>query len=179
MSDLLAIRLAGAADLPALHALVERAYRGPGARRGWTHEDDLLEGARIPADLLEASLADRSQRTLLAEADGALRGCVQITDRGGGTAYLGLLSVAPESQARGIGRRLVEAAEQEAVRAFGASCIGISVIRQRPELIAWYERRGYVRTGAEEPFPTGDTRFGRPRVEDLGFVMLAKTLAQP
>jgi hypothetical protein len=52
----------------------------------------------------------------------------------------------------------------------------MSVIRQRPELIAWYERRGYVQTGEERPFPAGDTRFGRPRVADLAFAVLAKAI---
>jgi ribosomal protein S18 acetylase RimI-like enzyme len=171
-----AIRTASAHDLPALHALVERAYRGESARRGWTHEADLLEGARIPAADLAASLADPRQRTLVAEMDGALLGCVQVTDKGGGTAYLGLLSVDPERQAGGLGRKLVAAAEAEAVRAFGAVRMRMTVIRQRPELVAWYERQGYRRTGEEQPFPTGDVRFGAPRVEGLAFVVLEKAL---
>jgi ribosomal protein S18 acetylase RimI-like enzyme len=171
-----AIRAAGADDLPALHALVERAYRGDSARRGWTHEDDLLEGARIPAADLAASLANPRQRTLVAEADGALLGCVQVTDKGGGTAHLGLLSVDPGRQAQGLGRNLVAAAEAEAVRTFDAERMRMTVIRQRPELIAWYERRGYCRTGEEEPFPSADTRFGRPRADGLAFLVLEKAL---
>ena len=101
-----------------------------------------------------------------------------MTDKGGGTAQLGLLSVDPEIQARGWGRRLVAAAEAEAVRTFAAARMEMNVIRQRPELIAWYERRGYRRTGAEQPFPAGDTRFGRPRAEGLAFVVLEKALSQ-
>ena len=170
------IRLAGLRDVRAIHALVERAYRGEPARRGWTHEDDLLDGPRIPPDALEAILADPSQHVLVAEVDGVTTGCVRITDEGGGTACLGLLSVDPERQAQGLGRRLVQAAEAEAVRAFGATWIEMNVIRQRTELVAWYERRGYCRTGAEQPFPHDDTRFGRPRAEGLAFVMLGKDL---
>jgi ribosomal protein S18 acetylase RimI-like enzyme len=171
-----AIRTAGAADLPALHALVERAYRGDSARRGWTHEADLLEGARIPAADLAASLRNPQQRTLVAEAGGALLGCVQVTDTGGGTAYLGLLSVDPEAQARGLGRKLVAAAEAEAARTFGAARMRMTVIRERPELVAWYERQNYRRTGEEQPFPYEDTRFGRPREPGLAFVALEKGL---
>jgi ribosomal protein S18 acetylase RimI-like enzyme len=170
------IRRAGPGDLAAVHALVERAYRGAGARRGWTHEDDLLEGARLPAGALEPILANPAQRLLIAEVGAAPVGCVQVTDKGGGTAHLGLLSVDPAIQARGLGRRLIAAAEAEAVRCFAARRMEMSVIRERPELIAWYERRGYRRTGAEQPFPSEDTRFGRPLAEGLAFVMLEKSL---
>src|SRR5437763_15388479 len=154
------IRHASTGDLPALHALVERAYRGAGARRGWTHEDDLLEGARLPADALRTILADPRQLVLVAETGGALLGCVQVTHKGGGIAHFGLLSVDPERQARGLGRQLVEAAEAEARGACLATRMQLNVIRQRAELVAWYERQGYRRTGEERPFPATDTRFG-------------------
>jgi ribosomal protein S18 acetylase RimI-like enzyme len=170
------IRIAARADLAAIHALVERAYRGENARRGWTHEDDLLEGARLPAEALQAMLGDPAQRLLVAEAGDVALGCVRVTDQGGGTAHLGLLSVDPAIQTRGYGRRLVAAAEEEAVRSFAAARMEMSVIRQRPELVAWYERQGYRRTGEEQPFPPGDTRFGRPRMEGLTFVVLEKML---
>lgn len=176
MSSDIPIRLADASDLPALHLLVESAYRGPGARRGWTHEDDLLEGRRTDAETLSQILADPRQRILLAEMDGEAVGCVQVTDKGNRAAYLGLLSVDPTRQEQGLGRTLVAAAEAEAVRAFGASLMQMNVIRQRPELVAWYERQGYVRTGEERPFPCDDTRFGRPRGPGLAFVLLEKAL---
>jgi ribosomal protein S18 acetylase RimI-like enzyme len=172
------VRVAGLADLAAIHALVERAYRGADARRGWTHEDDLLEGPRLPAGALQDILADPARRLLVAEAGGAALGCVQVTEKGGGTAHLGLLSVDPEIQARGLGRRLLAAAEAEAVRSFAAARMEMNVIRQRPELVAWYERRGYRRAAEEEPFPTGDTRFGRPRAVGLIFVRLEKDLGE-
>jgi ribosomal protein S18 acetylase RimI-like enzyme len=171
------IRAAGPTDLPAIHALVERAYRGAGARRGWTHEDDLLVGTRIPPAALGAILADPRQLLLVAEAGEAPIGCVRIADKGKGSASLGLLSVDPERQARGLGRLLVEAAEREAARRFGASRMEMNVLRQRPELIAWYERRGYRRTGEEQPFPA-DTRFGRPRAPGLTFLVLEKVLSR-
>jgi len=52
----------------------------------------------------------------------------------------------------------------------------MTVIRQRPELIAWYERRGYRLTGERRSFPYGDERFGQPNRDDLEFVVLEKTL---
>ena len=52
----------------------------------------------------------------------------------------------------------------------------MTVISLRHGLIAWYERRGYRRTGASEPFPYGDDRVGVPLRGDLHFVVLEKFL---
>ena len=170
------MRAATAADIPALLALVESAFRGESAKRGWTHEADLLGGQRTDADALAAMVADPKQIMLLAEEDGALTGCVSITDKGGGRAYLGMLTVNPNLQGRGLGRALVDSAEAHAREAFGAGVMEMTVIKQRQELIAWYLRHGYADTGREEPFPLDDPRFGLPKMRDLVFVVLAKPL---
>ncbi|OYW22066.1 MAG: GNAT family N-acetyltransferase [Sphingomonas sp. 12-62-6] len=172
------IRPAVAGDIAALHALIESAYRGDTARRGWTHEADLLDGQRIDPAGLADILVDPNQHLLVAEgADGALLGCVEIADHGEGLAYLGLLSVAPQGQAKGLGRQLIAAAEAFARDQLGATRMEMTVIRQRTELIAYYERRGYRLTGEERPFPYGDERFGLPRTDVLGFVVLARSLS--
>lgn len=163
-------------DLPLLHALIERAYRGDSARLGWTHEADLLGGQRTDVEELTAILTDPERVMLLAYHGAALVGCVKLADEGERLAYLGMLSIEPTLQAAGLGRSLVTAAEAEAIRRFEADRMRITVIRQRLELIAWYERRGYVLTGAEAPFPMDDERFGRPRRRDLVFVVMEKTL---
>lgn len=170
------IRPATSSDLDPLHDLVHRAYRGDAARAGWTHEADLLEGQRTDRDALTAMLADQAQRVLVAEDGGTLIGCVEISDRGKGVAYLGMLSVDPQRQAGGLGRTLIAAAERCAAEVFGATVMEMTVIRQRTELIAYYERRGYALTGEERPFPATDPRFGLPRRDDLAFVVLAKSL---
>ncbi len=170
------IRTATPADLPRLHDLVESAYRGDSARLGWTHEADLLDGQRTDAAALAAILADPRQRILVAVEQGAITGCVQISDKGDGIAYLGMLSVDPGRQAAGLGKLLIAAAEHDAQALFGARRIEMTVIRQRAELIAYYERRGYARTGEERPFPLDDPRFGLPRTRDLAFVVLARKL---
>lgn len=172
----LQIRTASPSDIPALLDLVHSAYRGDRARSGWTHEADLLEGQRTDAAALTAVLGDPKQLILLAFEGTALTGCVQISDQGGGTAYLGLLSIAPERQAQGLGRVLIAAAEEEAKRTFGAAVMEMTVIRQREELVAYYERRGYARTGEERPFPLDDPRFGVPKRHDLSFMVLAKSI---
>lgn len=169
------IRPATAIDLPALHALVERAYRGDSAKVGWTHEADLLGGQRTDLAALTEMIADPDQHLLLAIEDGALVGCVNVTHKAGGRGYLGLLTVEPALQAAGLGRRLIAAAE-DCARGFGAGIMEMTVIASRSVLIAYYERRGYGLTGERRPFPLDDPRFGLPKTRDLEFVVLEKAL---
>lgn len=169
------IRRAGVEDVPALHQLIESAYRGVSARQGWSHEADLLDGQRTDPDALLAMLDDPAQVLLVAETD-ALVACVALSDRGGNLAYLGMLTVSPMHQAAGLGRSMLGAAEAFARKELRASRIEMTVIAQRGDLIAWYERRGYALTGERRPFPHDDPRFGLPRRADLEFVVLDKRL---
>lgn len=171
------LRLAVDADLPALHALIESAYRGESAKKGWTHEADLLGGQRTDEAALRDILGDESQAVLLAVDGATILGCVLVADKPEGRAYLGMLSVRPDLQSAGIGRKLVDEAEDLARNVLGARVMEMTVIKQRRELIAWYARRGYVDTGREEPFPLDDPRFGLPKTRDLVFVVLAKNLS--
>lgn len=139
--------------MPSLRALVEAAYRGNSARRGWTHEADLLDGDRTSDAELGAAIADPARRVLLAERGGALIGSVTVTDLGGGTAYMGMLCVDPALQADGLGRTLIAEIETTAVRDFGTHTMEMTVVDARAELIAYYERRGYRQTGERRPFP--------------------------
>ncbi|MBU1326239.1 MAG: GNAT family N-acetyltransferase [Alphaproteobacteria bacterium] len=170
------LRLATPEDAARLQPLVHRAYRGDTARKGWTHEADLLDGNRIDVDSVAAIVADPDQAVVMAERDGAPVGCVQVSGKGGGLAYLGMLSVEPELQGAGLGRKLVREAERVAVGRFGADRMEMTVIVQRAELIAWYERLGYVRTGETRPFPATDPRFGLPKRDDLAFTVLERCL---
>jgi GNAT superfamily N-acetyltransferase len=173
------IRNATPAELHALHALIEGAYRGDSAKRGWTHEADLLGGQRTDIAAIGDILADPHQSFLVNEEGGALRGCVLVVNKGvvdgARTAYLGMLTVRPELQAAGLGRALIEAAEAHA-RSFGADVMEMTVIKARRELIDWYIRRGYALSGREAPFPLDDARFGLPKTRDLSFVILNKGL---
>lgn len=167
---------AAASDLPALHALVESAYRGDSARAGWTHEADLLGGQRTDVAALQTMLDDPAQCVLVLRDGDRLDACVALADRGGGTVYIGMVTVAPHLQATGLGQLMLSASEELASRLFGGTRIEMTVIAQRTELIAWYERRGYRLTGERRPFPTDDPRFGLPRRDDLEFVVLEKNL---
>jgi len=166
----LVIRIAGTADLPRLHPVIERAYRGDSARQGWTHEADLLSGERIDRNTLEALIADRQALLLIAERGEVPLGCVSLTARGNGLVYLGLLCVDPGQQAVGIGKAIIAEAERIAKERLNADRIEMTVIDSRAELIAYYERRGFIRTGERRPFPV-------PVEPPLEMVVLEKSLA--
>ena len=166
------------AELPAIAALVNSAYRGESSRQGWTTEADYLGGQRTDAQTLAADLAANPQAlvmTLREAAGGPLLGCVWLEPTDGGAWYLGMLTVRPDLQDRQLGRTMLAAAEDH-VRGLGARRVRMTVIQIRDTLIAWYERRGYVRTGETAPFPYADLRFGQPRRDDLEFVVLEKAL---
>lgn len=163
------VRVAVRDDLADLHRVVERAYRGDSARQGWTHEADLLSGDRIDSATLERIVADPDQRLLVAERDGVTVGCVCLTRQGDGPAYLGLLCVDPACQAGGLGRAIIAAAEQVAATDLGVRRLEMTVISSRVELIKYYERRGFVRTGERRPFPVAVD-------PPLEMVVLEKTL---
>lgn len=170
------LRTATAADIPALITLVTSAYRGDASRAGWTTEADLLDGARIDAQGLQADLARPRSSILLAERDGQLLACAHVADDHG-KGYFGMFSVDPAQQGGGIGKWMMDAAEAHAAREWGMPVMQMTVIDVREELIAFYERRGYVRTGIKKPFPYGDERFGVPKRDDLRFEILEKPLA--
>jgi ribosomal protein S18 acetylase RimI-like enzyme len=151
MSDI-EIRPATHADLEQLHPVIERSYRGDGARNGWTHQADLYDRDRT--DLVElAELIDGDSRLLVACRGRDMLGCVYVIDEGDGLAHLGMLCVDPNAQAGGIGKLLMAAAEEAAQRVFGASRMELTVIDQRDDLIAYYVRRGYEWRGEVRPFP--------------------------
>lgn len=168
-----AFRTAGPADVPALVDLVESAYRGDRSRAGWTYEADLLGGQRIDAPMVEDAIRD--SLVLVAEEDGRLVACCQL-ERRADHVYFGMFAVAPPRQGGGLGRAVLAEAERYVRDEWGAGELRMTVIVQREDLIGWYVRRGYTRTGELSPFPYGDERFGVPLRPDLAFETLTKKL---
>ena len=168
--------IAGSQDVAGVVALVNGAYRGEGSRRGWPTEADLLGGQRADAGGVAALLAGPGRVLLVLRDAGEIVACVHLERLAQGVCYLGMLTVRPDAQSGGLGRRMLEAAECHARQHFGSSIMEMTVIEARSELIAWYGRRGYRATGEYRPFPYGDARFGVPLRDDLRFVVLRRDI---
>lgn len=173
----LPLRTASAADVAAIVSLVQSAYRGESGLRGWTTESHLLDGQRTDAADVAALIERPDSRVLLAEVEGQLQASCHV-EREGESAYFGMFAVNPTGQGRGLGKQMLAAAERVARDDWQCRFMRMTVIEQRDELIAWYERRGYQRTGEYKPFPYGDERFGIPRRDDLRFEVLTKSLSE-
>ena len=184
-------RTAVTTDVDAIVALVESAYRGDVSRAGWTTEADLLDGQRTDSAGVAALIAGNAGRVLLAEPAvtgsgpdsaagqaqaGALLACCHIEHDNAQCCHFGMFAVRPAEQRAGLGRMLLGEAERIACAEWNCALMTMTVIDVRAELIAWYERRGYRRTGRFRPFPYGDARFGLPRRGDLRFEVLEKPL---
>ena len=170
-----AFRAATDADIDAIVALVTSAYRGDASRAGWTTEADLLDGARIDPDVLRGDIARDGSRVVLAERDGALLACAHVAIDGD-AGYFGMFSVVPGLQGGGIGKQVLAECERIVRDEWRLPAMRMTVIDVRDELIAFYQRRGYRRTGILKPFPYGDARFGEPKRGDLRFEVLEKVL---
>jgi GNAT superfamily N-acetyltransferase len=175
--DILAFRAATDTDIPALVSLVTSAYRGDVSKQGWTTEADMLEGQRIDAEVLRRDIERPRSRIIIAERDGLLLACAHVAEEDG-AGYFGMFSVHPERQGGGVGKIVLAEAERVAREEWGLTAMRMTVIDIRDELIAFYERRGYARTGIKKPFPYGDERYGIPKRDDLRFEVLEKPLTE-
>ena len=162
-------------DSEAIAALVNSAYRGDTSRQGWTTEADFLDGQRTDEEMLQEEIAQPGNAFLLFEEAGKLIGCVSLKKKDN-HAYLGMFTVTPHLQARGVGKEALELTENWIKKTWNLSRVEIVVITKRLELIAWYERRGYRDTGRREPFPSHDPKLGLPKVDDLEMMVLEKNL---
>jgi len=184
----LKFRDAGIDDIPALVALVTSAYRGDVSRQGWTTEADFLDGNRIDPDVLRHDIGRPRSRVLIAQPSRAaahgesvesasdMLACAHISEEDG-AGYFGMFSVQPGLQGGGVGKALLGESERVVRDEWRLPSMRMTVIDIRDELIAFYERRGYRRTGIYKPFPYGDARYGIPRRDDLRFEVLEKRLS--
>ena len=160
-------------DVLDIHKLINRAYRGDSSKKGWTTEADILGGIRITENEL-LSIIKKPENTIFKFVnDNKILACVLLSEKKE-KLYLGMLTVNPELQNSGIGRKLLEFAEQHAIT-LKLNVIEMTVISVRSELIAWYQRQGYRDTGRREPFPMDDPNFGLPK-QHLEFIVMEKHL---
>ncbi len=170
-------RNATVADAPVLVDLIRSAYRGHASEQGWTSEADFVGGDRIDeSGVCELILAPGSMMLILTYGMRVVA-CCQLQDRGCGVVYFGTFAVDPGVQARGVGRRVLAEAERTAKTRYGATRLRMSVLDRQAQLISYYERQGFHRTGETGPFPS-DPAFARPLVPDLHFVYLEKDVTK-
>ena len=173
------LRQATESDYAEIIDLANLAYRGrEGTKPSWNVEQGIVGGQRLNDSLLREELAAKPNGALLVYRDnpqGPLLGTAWLNPEDDSAWSLGLVTIRPELQNQQLGRRLLAAVEDYA-RQRGAKRIVIGVLHVRDTLIAWYERRGYRRTGETEPYPTDDPRFGTPLRENLQFLIMDKQL---
>lgn len=169
------LRIATVADAAEIAGLVNRAYRPGAGPRGWTHEAALVDGPRASEAMVRALFRPGSAVLVLCRGS-AIVACVHVealpADEGA-VAYIGMLATEPACQAGGLGKRMLAAAERHAVAEFGATGFRMSVLVARSELVAFYLRRGYARSGVLEGFPE-QAGAGLPRVAGLQLETLVK-----
>ena len=160
-------------DAHQLSNLVNSAYRGESSKQGWTTEADLLDGTRTTQELMEEILQRQDTTILKYVNDHTILACVELR-QSDEKLYLGMLTVSPSMQSKGLGKDMLKAAEAEA-KALGCRSIFMTVISVRQELIEWYQRHGYADTGQRKPFVLPDERWGIPK-KKLEFMVLEKGL---
>ena len=156
--------------------LVNSAYRGESSKKGWTTEADLLGGQRTDSrEIQEFVQTPNSQMILCESKSNELLGCV-LLKKNGHRCYFGMFAVKPTTQGQGLGKSFIAYSEEFARKELDCNQMYMTVITLREELIAWYERRGYKRTGEIEKFPYGNERAGIPRRDNIELEVLVKEL---
>ena len=190
--DSVFLRQAKIEDIDALEQLLNRCYR---QTEGWTNEADLVGGIRITKDELARTIANPTHylfvypKTSTGERDGEetgeLLGCIGVdmqVNAAAKKAYIGMFAVHPELQGRGVGHQILQAAETFAQRHLQSdgqatdknpARLTMSILSHRPELLSYYQRRGYQLNGNKMPFPN-DGNNGEPKRQDLELLELEK-----
>lgn len=163
-----------ASDVLDIVRLVQSVYRGDSSLKGWTSEAHFLDGQRVDVVMAQEMIHKMDSTIFLYRQGSKLLACVHL-EKVGSKAHLGMLSVSTEFQGQNIGQQIITFCELFASTQWGALELQIEVLQQRQELIAWYERRGFYKTGKTLPFPQ-NPQFGIPKVKDLYFLEMIKEL---
>ena len=195
--DAVFLRQAETDDIGALEQLLNCCYR---ETAGWTNEADLVSGIRITPDELARTIANPTHylfvypKTTTGERDGEetgeMLGCIavdmKVDDESNKSAYIGMFAVHPELQGQGVGHQILQAAETFAERHLQSGAqmthekparLTMSILSHRPELLAYYQRRGYKLNGRKMPFPN-DGNNGEPKRQDLELLELEKIVSK-
>lgn len=167
------ITKATAEDISVLNTLINSTYRGESSKKGWTTEANLLDGLRTTEDELNKTIKNTKNTILKFTESNQIVGCVLLIEKEL-QLYLGMLTVSPNKQNSGIGKKLLKQAEIHASQ-LGLPKIVMTVISVREELINWYKRNGYMDTGAREPFPVSDVHISISE-QPLEFIILEKII---
>lgn len=163
-------------DAGKIAALVNRAYRPSVHERGWTHEANLVSGQRTTEEQVLSLDCSRSSILVLCQ-DAVIVACIHVKC-GENSAEIGMLATDPNHQMQGLGKEILDCAEQHALAHFGITSFRMSVLSSRPELIAFYERRGYARTGEVSNYPVS-AGIGEPIADGLKVEILVKQVENP
>jgi ribosomal protein S18 acetylase RimI-like enzyme len=166
------ITIATAADSIDIKNLLNSAYRGESSKQGWTTEADLIAGDTRTTDTNLQQIMNQPGSIFLkyTNLQQQLQACVNLQQHNN-KIYLGMFSVSPQLQGGGIGKQILQAAEEYA-RHLQCVSIYMSVVSVRTELIDWYKRHGYADTGERKPF-VEDGVSGK-HLQPLEFIMLDK-----
>ena len=150
--------------------LINLTYRG---ESGWTRETHIIGGNRTNLDEITQAMEKTDAQFYVVYLKQRLVTCIYLAKEQHQTAYVGFFSVHPDFQGKGIGKYILQQAETIAKVQFSAIKIRMYVVSQRPELIAFYERRGYQRTGSQDPYPL-HLKIGVPKIFGLTIEYLEK-----
>jgi len=151
--------------------LINLTYRG---EVGWTKETHIVQGNRSTRDEIETALNNLDAHFLVVNIQQQLAACIYVAKEQD-SAYIGYFSVLPNLQARGLGKQVLKQAESFALAHMDINKFVMFVVSQRPELIAFYERRGYRRTGIVEAYPV-NLGIGVPKMDGLTIEYLEKVV---
>jgi GNAT superfamily N-acetyltransferase len=157
-------------DAEAITQLVNQAYRPESSSAGWTHESDLVSGARTSPSQVAEILSRPDSIILVGLKDSKIIACVHI-EKIESDCHIGMLAVIPNQQGAGDGKQILAHAEKYANVHFGTEKFIMEVVTSRSKLIAFYLRRGYKQTGAVMDYPlsagVGDPKFSNIKIEVL------------
>lgn len=168
-----AFRPADLNDVDALVQLVNSAYHPAADTGGWTDEARFVLGTRTSAPALAQLLAKDNSAVLLGLYGETIAACVHV-EKSADHAHIGMLAVNPAWQCLGLGKQMLAEAEAYARRHFKVKKWVLIVISLRDELIAFYLRRGYYKTGVTLDYAVlcGDTCDAK--IDGLKFAVLEK-----